>query len=150
MEGQKVVDLGAGRGYFTIKVAEIIGSSGFLYSVEPDQTRSNRIRERLSAEGLSNVRVLTTGAEHMEEIPSDTVDLAFSVFSLHHFTDRHVSFAEIRRILRQGGVFYVWDRVPGVMLRHGTRPDELDPLVAGFSSFELIDARGTLKAKLTK
>ena len=149
-EGQNVADIGAVKGYLTIPASTIVGRKGLVYSVEPDPTRSSRIRERVANEGLENVCVLTTGAEQLEGIPSDSVDLAFSVFSIHHFDDKQASLAEIRRILGSGGRFYVWDRVPGIIMRHGTRPEELDRLSRGFSKFELLNARRTVRARFTK
>jgi len=149
-EGQTVVDIGAGTGYFTIPAAETVGAKGMVYSVEPDPTRSQRIQERVTSEGLPNVRVITTGAERLVDIPTESLDLAFSAFTLHHFNDRQVGLSEIRRVLRKGGVFYVWDRVPGSIIRHGTRPDELPPLAFGFTSFEQLGSGRTLRARFTK
>jgi len=150
VEGQKVADIGAGLGYFTIPAAIIVGRAGFVYSVEPDPARSDRIRSRVASEGLENVRVLTTGAEQLREITSNSVDLAFSAFSIHHFADKQAGLAEIRRILRSGGRFYVWDRVPSVIMRHGTRPEELDRLSEGFTRFELLSAGRTVRGRFTK
>jgi len=137
-------------GYFTIPAAIIVGRTGLVYSVEPDPARSDRIRNRIAAEKLENVRVLTTGAERLGDISSGSVDLAFSAFSMHHFTDRQAGLTEIRRILREGGSFYVWDRVPGRIIRHGTRPEELNQLSSGFSKLELLDTGRTLRARFTK
>ncbi|MGP8124711.1 MAG: class I SAM-dependent methyltransferase [Nitrososphaerales archaeon] len=150
VEGQRVADIGAGLGYFTIPAAIIVGRTGLVYSVEPNPARSDRIRSRAANEGLENVRVLTTGAEQLGEIPSDSVDLAFSAFSIHHFTDKQASLAEIRRILRSGGTFYVWDRVPGVIMKHGTRPEELDRLSGGFTRFEPLGDGRTVRGRFTK
>jgi ubiquinone/menaquinone biosynthesis C-methylase UbiE len=149
-EGQNVADIGAGKGYLTIPASTIVGRKGLVYSVEPDPTRSRKIRERVANEGLENVCVLTTGAEQLEEIPSDSVDLAFSAFSMHHFNDAQAGLAEIRRILRNGGRFYVWDRVPSMIMRHGTRPEELDRLTGGFARFELLSTGRTVRARFTK
>lgn len=149
-EGQNVADIGAGKGYLTIPASTIVGKKGLVYSVEPDPARCRRIKERVASEGMENVRVLTTGAEQLEDIPSDSVDLAFSAFSMHHFNDKQVGLAEIRRTLRNGGKFYVWDRVPGAIMRHGTRPEELDRLSGGFAKFELLSARRTVRARFTK
>ncbi len=145
-----MADIGAGKGYLTIPASTIVGRKGLVYSVEPDPIRSRRIRERVAKEGLENVRVLATRAEQLEEIPSDSVDLAFSAFSIHHFTDKQAGLAEIRRILRNGGIFYVWDRAPGVIMRHGTRPEELDQLSGGFTKFELLSTGRTVRARFTK
>jgi len=149
-EGQKMADIGAGKGFFTVPAAVIVGASGLVYSVEPDQGRSRRIRDRVASEGLQNVRVLTTGAEQMAEIPSDSIDLAFSAFTLHHFHDMVAAMSEVKRILRKGGTFYVWDTVPGLLMSHGTKPEELDALTPGFSRFELLRSGRTVKARFTK
>ena len=58
-EGQKVADLGAGKGFFTIPAALTVGKAGVVYSVVPDSTRSDKIRARVKDEGLGNVFVLT-------------------------------------------------------------------------------------------
>jgi len=63
--GQKVVDIGAGRGYFTSPAGEVVGSGGIVYAVEPDPARSDRIRKRIAGEGIENVSVLTFGAEEL-------------------------------------------------------------------------------------
>jgi len=148
--GQKVADIGAGRGYFTIPAAAVVGSEGIVYAVEPDPTRSDRIRKRIAGEGIENVSVLTVGAEELGAIHSGSIDLAFSAFSIHHFNDKKVAMSEIRRILRKGGVFYVWDRVPGGIIRHGTRVEELKTLSEGFASFELLEAGKTVRARFGK
>lgn len=149
-EGLRVADLGAGEGYFTIPAAIAVGSAGFVYSVEPDQRRSDRIRARAAKEGLSNLRVLTSRAEDLGDIPSGEVDLAFSAFTLHHFEDRDAALAEVRRVLRDGGTFYVWDRVPGRVFRWGTRQEELGQVAAGFASFESLGRGRTVRAKFRK
>ena len=149
-EGQKVVDIGAGSGYFTIPAALVVGTRGIVYSVEPDSTRSDRIAKRVAGEGLQNVRVLATGAEELQAISSDSIDLAFSTFSIHHFSDRQVALSEIRRILRKGGTFYVWDRKPGRIVKHGTKVEELSKFSDGFEKFELLGTKGAVRARFTK
>jgi ubiquinone/menaquinone biosynthesis C-methylase UbiE len=150
VEGQRVADLGAGVGYFTMPAAVVVGDSGLVYSVEPDPRRSDKIRARAAAEGLSNVRVLTAKAENIGEVPSGSVDLAFSAFSIHHFEDRSAALAEVRRILREGGAFYLWDRVPGRVFKWGTRPKELVQIGEGFARFEPLSTQKTIRARFTK
>ena len=145
-----MADIGAGKGYLTIPASTIVGRKGLVYSVEPDPARSRRITERAVSEGIENVRVLTTSAEQLGDIPSDSVDLAFSAFSMHHFNDKRAGFAEIRRTLRNGGRFYVWDRRPGRILKHGTRLEELDLLSVDFARFEVLSVGRTVRARFTK
>jgi ubiquinone/menaquinone biosynthesis C-methylase UbiE len=149
-EGQAVADLGSGEGYFTIPAAVIAGPRGVVYSVEPDPRRSARIRERALAEGLTNVRVITSKAEALGEIPSGQVDLAFSAFSAHHFEDRAAALSEISRILRGGGTFYLWDRAPGRVFKWGTRPAEVGEIARQFSKVDSLGTQKTIRARFTK
>jgi len=149
-EGMRVADVGAGNGFFTIPSATVVGKSGLVYSIEPDSKRSGHIIERADSEGLSNVRVITTKAENLVDIPSGDVDLAFSAFSIHHFEDRATALAEIRRILREGGTFYLWDQVPNRIFKWGTRPEELNQIAQGFGRFEPLETRKTIRARFVK
>ena len=149
-EGMTVADIGSGLGYFTIPAALVAGEKGLVYSVEPDPARSGKVEARVRKEELGNVRVITSGAEHMGEVPSGSVDLAFSAFTMLHFEDRGSALGEVRRILREGGTFYLWDRVPGRMMRWGTRPGELAAMGASFSRFEPLSTKKTIRARFTK
>lgn len=150
VEGMRVADIGAGQGYFTVPSAVLVGRFGVIYSVEPDPKRSDRIRARAAKEGLNNVQVLTAKAENLGEIPSGDVDLAFSAFSIHHFEERDTALAGIRRILREGGTFYLWDRVPGRIMKFGTRPEDLGKIAEGFTRFESLGTGKTVRARFVK
>jgi len=149
-EGMKVADLGAGEGYFTMPAAIVVGKAGVVIAVEPDLKRSDLIKARATREGLDNVRVIVTKAEDLSGVPSGEVDLAFSAFTMHHFEDRGAALKEIRRVLRDGGTFYLWDRVPGRFFKWGTQPKELEEIAAGFAKFEPIEVKGTVRARFVK
>jgi hypothetical protein len=53
-------------------------------------------------------------------------------------------------VLRPGGVFYVWDRSPGVIIPHGTKKEELNRVAVGFSKFELLRTGRNLRARFIK
>lgn len=149
--GMKVVDLGAGRGLYSLLSAGMVGSRGAVYAVEPDGTRAATIARRAVAEKLDNIKVLGTGAEHLDEIPSSTIDLAFALNSLHHFQDKAVAFAEVSRVLKAGGRFYVRDMIWKWYLGHGTRLEDVQNLpTGGFSAKTVEVAKGRLEATFTK
>ena len=149
-KGMKVADLGAGQGYFTMPSAVVVGDGGLIFAVEPAPDRSSRIRARAAAEGLKNVRVLATKVENLGEIPSGTVDLAFSAFSFHHFEDRNAALGETTSILRDGGTFYLWDLAPGRVVKWGTSPADLQQISPGFSRFEEMGTGRTVRARFVK
>lgn len=148
-EGMTVVDIGSGIGYFTVPAALVAGEKGLVYAVEPDPARSSKVEGRVRREGLGNVRVITSGAECMSDVPSGSVDLAFSAFTMHHFEDRGSALREVKRILKDGGKFYLWDRIPGRVVKHGTKPDQLEEISAGFE-VERLSTKGNIRARFTK
>lgn len=146
-----MVDLGAGKGLYSVLAASIVGPAGAVYAVEPDGSRAAVIARRVAEEKVANVKVLTTGAEDLGEIPSSTIDIAFALNSIHHFRDKVAAFAEVNRVLKAGGRFYVRDLVKSWMTRHGTAKEEIPNLpLTGFSAKAVEVTRTRLEASFTK
>jgi len=57
-EGQKVLEIGAGSGYNAAVMAELVGKSGHIYTVERLESLVNFARENLEKAGYENVTVL--------------------------------------------------------------------------------------------
>lgn len=57
-EGQKVLEIGAGSGYNAAVMAELVGKSGHVYTVERLEVLVNFARENLKKTGYENVTVL--------------------------------------------------------------------------------------------
>lgn len=149
--GMRVVDVGAGKGLYSLLSSMIVGREGAVFAVEPDRSRAAVITKRASQEGLVNVNVLTTGAENLTEIPSLTIDIAFALNSMHHFNDKGAAFAEVNRVLRVGGRFYVRDMIKTWFRGHGIRREEIPGLpVTGYSSKQIELAGSKLEATFTK
>src|ERR1051326_8530627 len=71
--GSRVVDVGAGPGYATIDLAELVGSTGEILAVERSARFLDFAKQACAARRLSNVRFLE--ADLMEE-PLGTVQFA--------------------------------------------------------------------------
>src|SRR2546428_9541997 len=119
--GLKVADVGAGKGFFTVAAAELVGEGGLVFAVEPDPDRMRMIRRRCDEARLPNVRFLEKKAEEMNQIDAESLDLVFSMYALHHFESLERGLSEIRRILKPGGRFYVVDIMKGRIFRHGSK-----------------------------
>jgi protein-L-isoaspartate(D-aspartate) O-methyltransferase len=85
--GERIVHIGAGAGYYTAIMSELVGASGHVTAVEFDQNLAAMARERLS--DRANVTVLTgDGALHPED-DSDIVYVNFAVERpIRRWTDR--------------------------------------------------------------
>src|SRR5688572_22364634 len=55
-DGSTVADIGAGAGWFTIRLARRVGPNGIVYSQDVQREMLEAIRRRVSREGLQNVR----------------------------------------------------------------------------------------------
>jgi cyclopropane fatty-acyl-phospholipid synthase-like methyltransferase len=98
--GARVADLGAGTGYFSARLANML-PKGRVYAVdiEPDMVRYLQARAR--REGLRNVIALKGEADD-PRLP-EKVDLILLVDVYHHIGDRTSYFRRLREALRSGG-----------------------------------------------
>src|SRR3989344_1115259 len=63
VDGQKVVDLGAGSGFYSIEAAKKVGSSGRVYAVDVQKDLLERLRSVATTNGVRNIEVVWGNAE---------------------------------------------------------------------------------------
>lgn len=111
--GDHLLELGAGPGAATIELARRVPR---VTSVEYDHGLAVKLRRRAN---LSNVRVIEGDAAALC-FADGTFSSAISVLMLHHLKSVELqdrAFAEIRRVLRPGGIFLALDISDGWMQR---------------------------------
>ncbi|HWL47253.1 MAG TPA: class I SAM-dependent methyltransferase [Sphingomonadaceae bacterium] len=105
--GERVVDSGCGGGGTTIAIAEAVGPSGEVLGIDISPALVAAARKR--AAGLAHVRFRQADAATvtLEEPPFDRL---FSRFGSMFFPDPAGAFANLRRLIRDGGRadFAVW------------------------------------------
>jgi len=110
-DGMKVVDLGAGSGFYSIESARRVGSSGRVYAVDVQKEILERIRTAGAAQGLHNIEVIWANAEKiggtkLRESIADRVIASNILFQI----EKPEEFAlEIKRLLKPGGKVLVID-----------------------------------------
>jgi FkbM family methyltransferase len=60
--GNRCVDVGAGIGLHTVRLAKLTGSGGDVMAVEPDPEKARRAARNIALNGLTNVRVIQAAA----------------------------------------------------------------------------------------
>src|SRR5688572_14015031 len=66
--GAVVADVGAGDGFFTSRLARVVGSNGRVFAVEIDDAEIQRLRKRLQDDGIENVTIVR-GAPDDPKLP---------------------------------------------------------------------------------
>ena len=102
----KVADLGAGTGYFAVRLARAV-PQGKVYGIDVEPDMVKYLDERARKEGFANV-VSVLAAPDDPRLP-EAVDLVLVVDTYHHIDDRPAYFARLRQKLRRGGRVAVID-----------------------------------------
>ncbi len=100
--GMRVVDLGAGTGFFTLPLAGLVGPEGRVWAVDISLAMLERVRERVHDGGLVNVETVH-GGEAEVPLPAGVADLVLLSSVLHEAEGPVSLLREAGRLLRPGG-----------------------------------------------
>ena len=104
--GASVADIGAGTGYFAVRLAHMV-SGGKVYAVDTEPDMVKYLAERASKSGLTNLIALQ-GTPASPNLPAK-VDLVLLVDVFHHIGDRVRYFRDVRASLTAGGKVAIID-----------------------------------------
>jgi SAM-dependent methyltransferase len=107
-DGSVVADIGAGSGWFTIRLARRVGPQGVVYAEDVQKEMINAISRRVGREGLSNVRYVL-GLKNDALLPKGSLDAVLVVDAYHEVEDRVAMLASLLRALKPQGRIGVVD-----------------------------------------
>jgi len=102
------VDLGSGRGTDVIRLAEVIGKSGFVYGIDISEGMIEKSFETAQRLNITNVKFIHSNLEKIK-LNDSVADLVISNCTINHASDKQAVWNEIYRILKKGGRFVVSD-----------------------------------------
>ncbi len=110
-DGMKVVDLGAGSGFYSIEAAKKVGVNGRVYAVDVQKDLLDRIRSNGASLGLRNIEVVWGNAEKvggtkLREGIADRIIASNVLFQIEKTNDFVL---EIKRLLKPGGKVMIID-----------------------------------------
>ncbi len=97
-----MADLGAGSGYFVGYLAAAVGPSGRVFAVEVSPRALTSLEEKVLAEGLANVEVVSGSADD-PNLPDGSIDLVFLCDVYHHIGGRSDYFRRLQADLAEPG-----------------------------------------------
>lgn len=100
--GETACDVGAGPGYFTLRLAEVVGEKGRVYAVDVEPKILGALRDRLAASRWRNV-LPVLGLPDDPLLPDAACDVALIVDTYHHFPDGPAYLRRLARALRPSG-----------------------------------------------
>jgi len=100
-EGSIVADLGAGGGWFTIRLAMRVGPNGRVYAQDIQPEMIGAINRRVDREGLKNVKTVLGTADD-PQLPAP-VDVVLIVDAYHEMDDPQTLLRNVRKSLKPGG-----------------------------------------------
>ena len=121
--GMTVADIGAGAGYYTVRLADRVGKKGRVLAEDIDRDALTRLGSRVEAEHLDNVSI-KLGTEVDPRLPAGSFDRIFMVHMYHEVGEPYAFLWRLRPALRQGGQVIVVD-VDRPTNRHGIAPQLL-------------------------
>jgi predicted methyltransferase len=101
-DASHVGDIGAGSGWFTIRLARRVGPQGVVYAQDVQPAMLSAITRRVQREGLLNVRTIL-GQGSNPRLPPNGLDAVLLVDAYHEIDDRVTMLANIGSALRPTG-----------------------------------------------
>ncbi|NOU03495.1 MAG: class I SAM-dependent methyltransferase [Novosphingobium sp.] len=119
-QGTTVADIGAGEGYYTVRLAERVGAKGRVLAQDIDPGAIQRLGQRVERERLDNVSI-KTGEPDNPRLPENSFDRIFLIHMYHEVSEPYAFLWHLRPALRAHGQVVVVD-VDRSTDQHGMPP----------------------------
>lgn len=113
--GDRIADVGAGTGFFTLLMSAAVGAEGWAYAIDISPKFVEHLASQFDQRGVDNVTTVMCDDDSVR-LPPESVDVAFMCDVYHHFEYPIDTMKSIHRALSEDGRVIVIDfeRIPGV------------------------------------
>jgi ubiquinone/menaquinone biosynthesis C-methylase UbiE len=101
-KGMTVADVGAGVGYFSIRIAKRVGSTGKVYANDVQPEMLTMLKQRAVKAKLTNI-VPVLGTESDPQLPAKSMDIVLLVDVYHEFSQPQLMLQKLRQALKDDG-----------------------------------------------
>jgi len=106
--GEVCMDIGCGRGYDVLAMAQLVGDSGKVYGIDITSEMIEKAVKTANKLNITNVEFINTSIEKLF-FEDNFFDLIISNCTINHVYDKQKIWNEIYRVLKNGGRFVVSD-----------------------------------------
>jgi SAM-dependent methyltransferase len=121
--GLRVGDIGAGAGYYTVRLARRLGASGTIYAEDVRADYLKGLEARIQREGIRGVK-LVLGAPNDPKLMPNSIDVALLSFVYHEIENPYEFLYRLRPALANNARVAIID-LDQPTQSHGTPPDLL-------------------------
>jgi ubiquinone/menaquinone biosynthesis C-methylase UbiE len=100
--GWVVADVGAGSGYYTVRLSQVVGPKGHVVATDLQPGMLDLIRKKVEQQGLTNV-TLVQGRPDDPTLPAATFDAIVMVDVYHELASPQVFVRKLREALKPTG-----------------------------------------------
>jgi predicted methyltransferase len=118
--GMTVADIGAGSGYYVVRLSPIVGTSGRVIAEDVVPDYLENLRRRVRDLGLANVDIVR-GEAHDPKLPAQSLDLAILVHMYHEIAQPYALLYNLVPALKPGARIGIVDAFAPTA-QHGTPP----------------------------
>jgi arsenite methyltransferase len=101
-EGEAIADIGAGSGYFTLRLANHVGGAGRVYAVDASPEMIVHLNRRIRDLRLTNVITMLTAPDD-PLLAHSSIDRFFICDTWHHIENHDRYLALLKKTLKPGG-----------------------------------------------
>ena len=102
------IDLGSGRGTDVLRLAEAVGTSGFVFGIDISEGMIEKAFATAERLGITNVKFIHSNLEKIR-LNDHIADLVISNCTINHASDKQSVWNDIYRLLKKDGRFVVSD-----------------------------------------
>jgi predicted methyltransferase len=118
--GMTVADIGAGSGYYVVRLSPLVGTSGRVIAEDVMPDYLDNLRRRVRDLGLQNVDIVR-GEAHDPKLPAQSLDLAILVHMYHEIAQPYALLYNLVPALKPGARIGIVDAYAPTA-QHGTPP----------------------------
>ena len=107
-EGDTIIDLGCGPGFFSIDMAKMVGERGKVYSVDLQIEMLDKVNKKANRYHLSNQIHLHQCSQNRIGLNNGTkADFILAYYMVHETPDPVQFLSEVKLLLKKGGRFLI-------------------------------------------